>query len=196
LPNVSNISGGKLAHVDNFDAKAEVEDYIRTLSIKSSFFSPGSFMQNFISGYEPQPAEDGTYFIATCVSPLTQLPLLDPASGTGAYVGAIIADPERLEGRILSAGPKLYSFEDVAQAISKASGKTVKYIQVSEKVYRSYLPAKFGDTLVEMLLYYQDYGYFGPDMKERITWSAQWVKGHLTSLEEFLEENPLPSLEE
>jgi uncharacterized protein YbjT (DUF2867 family) len=41
---VDRITGGKYQHVEHFDSKAEVEDYIRALPIKSAFFAPGSFM--------------------------------------------------------------------------------------------------------------------------------------------------------
>jgi uncharacterized protein YbjT (DUF2867 family) len=39
------VSGGKYP-VGSYDSKAEVEDYIRTLPIKSAFFAPATFMQN------------------------------------------------------------------------------------------------------------------------------------------------------
>ncbi|KAG0081767.1 hypothetical protein BGZ93_002627, partial [Podila epicladia] len=38
--NTSKISGGKYTGIDHFEAKAEVEEYIRTLPIKSAFFAP------------------------------------------------------------------------------------------------------------------------------------------------------------
>jgi uncharacterized protein YbjT (DUF2867 family) len=47
LPHVSKISSGKYQKVDHFDAKAEVENYMRGLPIRSIFYCPGWFMQNF-----------------------------------------------------------------------------------------------------------------------------------------------------
>ena len=47
LPPVKEISGGKYTKVSIFDAKAKVEQYIRSLHIKCAFYSPGSFMENF-----------------------------------------------------------------------------------------------------------------------------------------------------
>jgi uncharacterized protein YbjT (DUF2867 family) len=43
------ISGEKLKNVQHFDDKAEIEQYIRSLLVRSAFFAPGSFMQNFPS---------------------------------------------------------------------------------------------------------------------------------------------------
>ena len=45
--NVTKNSHGNLTDVFHFDGKADIEAYIRTLLIKSAFFTPGSFMQNY-----------------------------------------------------------------------------------------------------------------------------------------------------
>lgn len=47
LPPVKEISGGKYTKVAPFDAKAKAEQHIRGLPIKSAFFSPGAFMENY-----------------------------------------------------------------------------------------------------------------------------------------------------
>lgn len=52
LPHISKITEGK-AGMRNFDGKAEVEKYIRTLDIKSMFFMPGWFMQNQVRVMKP-----------------------------------------------------------------------------------------------------------------------------------------------
>ncbi|SLM37320.1 NmrA-like domain [Lasallia pustulata] len=49
LPPAKEISGGKYTKVTPFDAKAKAEQYIRGLHIKSAFYSPGYFMENFQS---------------------------------------------------------------------------------------------------------------------------------------------------
>jgi len=54
LPNVTELSSGKLTTVYHFDSKAEVESYIRTLNIKSMFFLPAIFMQNHLTIFKPQ----------------------------------------------------------------------------------------------------------------------------------------------
>jgi uncharacterized protein YbjT (DUF2867 family) len=59
LFHIARVSGGKYDKGRHFDCKAEVEDYIRALPIKSAFFAPGSFMQNFGSNMKPR-ARQGT----------------------------------------------------------------------------------------------------------------------------------------
>jgi len=191
LPHVGKISNGKYRQVDHFDAKAEVEEYIRALPIKSAFFVPGSFMQNFGGMMAPHPIGDDTYAISNIVTPQTQLPLIEAAADSGKYVGAILAEPGKYEGKVLLAATSLHSFEDIVQTISKVTGKTVKYNQLPESVFRGFLPPTAADKLVEMLLYFQDFGYYGPQTKDLVEWTARNARGKLTTFEEYITKNPI-----
>jgi len=194
LPHVERISGGKYKKVAGFDAKAEVEDYIRTLPVKSAFFSPASFMQNFLKVMvpRPNPAEEGSYMIARLIKPTTRLPLIETSGDTGKYVGAILAEPEKYEGKVFCAATALYSMEEQARMISEKTGKKVVYKQISEEQMRSYVPVAYGETLIEMMKYQEEYGYYGADTEEKVRWAAENARGKVTTFEEFLSENPLP----
>lgn len=190
LPSVSKVSGGKYTKVTGFDAKAEVEEYIRTLPIRSAFFAPGSFMQNCQNVMAPRPAGGGAYMIARHVSGKTQLPLIDTVGDTGKYVGAILAEPDKYEGKTFCAASRLYSLDEVAQTIAKVSGKAVTYKQIPEEDFRMVLPP-WADMLIEMMLYQQDFGYYGPKSKELVAWAAENARGKVHTFEEYLRENPL-----
>lgn len=192
LSHVGNTSGGKYQRVTSFDGKAEVESYIRTLPIKSAFFAPGSFMQNHMAGgiLAPHPTGDGTYAISSIISPRSQFPLIEIAGDTGKYVGAILAEPEKYEGRVFCAATAIYTLEDIAATISKVTGKTVKYVQVPEDVLRKFVPPPGDDIIIEMLLYVQDFGYYGPQTQELTKWAADNALGKLTTLEDFIRKNP------
>ena len=191
LSNAGKISKGQLQKLDHFDVKAEIEDYIRTQPIKSAFFAPGSFMQNFGHFMGPRPAGDGTYAIAHFVKPETKLPLIDTVDDTGKYVGTILAEPEKYEGKVFSASTRLYSYSEIVETMSKASGKTVNYKQLPLNVWKSFLPAESADYLVDMFLWIQDYGYYGPQTEELVQWTAKQARGKLTTLEEYLVKCPL-----
>ena len=192
-PHAGNISGGKYA-VDLFDAKADAEQYIRGLPIKSAFFAPGSFMQNFGGTMAPRPAGDGTYAIANIHTPETKFPWIDVVGDTGKFIGAILAEPEKYEGKVLYASSSIHSLDEAAQIISKVTGKTVKYSQIPQNKYRGFLPPAVADSLLNMFLYIQDCGYYGPQTKEVVEWSARQARGRLSTLEEYLAKNP-PKLE-
>jgi len=192
LPWVTKISAGKYTKVEGFDAKAEVEEYIRQQPIRSAFFSPGSFMQNYHSVMKPRKMPDGTYSISRHISPNTQLPMIDTAGDAGKFVCAILAHSDKYEGKTFCAASKLYTMEEQAEILSKHTGKTVVYKQLPEDVYRSFLPDMgYTDILIQMMSYQQDFGYYGADTEKLIAWAVENARGRPSTFEEYLVKNPL-----
>ncbi|KAL6245996.1 hypothetical protein RBB50_007149 [Rhinocladiella similis] len=199
LPNVSVLSGGKYTKVTGFDAKADVEDYIKALPIKSAFFAPGSFMQNWQSLMGVHPSETpGEFVVSRHVGPEAKLPLIDIVGDTGKFVGAILAEPENYEGKTFCAATKLYSMLEMCEIMSKQSGKTVKYVQVPEEQYKAILTGAVGnyaEALIEMMSYQEEFGYYGPETEQLVQWAADHARGNVTTFEEYLEKNPIPALQ-
>ncbi|KAM0418961.1 hypothetical protein ACHAPT_012119 [Fusarium lateritium] len=194
LPSPNVISGGKYTKVAGFDDKFMVEEYIRSKTpLKSAFYSPGSFMQNYATIIRPQPGpdKDGSYVIARPLRPSTKLPLVDIAGDTGKFVAAILAEPDKFQGKIFSGAAKLYSMEEQAAIISAATGKIVKYIEVPQDVYRGFLPPSAQDELLQMMLYQQEFGYYGPRTEAEVAWSVENARGSPTTFEKYLSKTPL-----
>ncbi|KAL9094412.1 MAG: hypothetical protein Q9165_003262 [Trypethelium subeluteriae] len=195
LPPVKEISGGKYTKVHPFDAKAKAEQYIRGLPIKSAFYCPGSFMENFQSQsfLSPQQAPDGTWVMTRHASPKSQIPLIDASGDTGKFVGAILADPNKYEGKTFYAATAFYSLEDIAAVISKATGKTVVYKQISLEDFRNGLsfPDSLTDIFAEGFKYQEEFGYFGPDSKQLVAWAVENARGEPSTFEEYLEAYPI-----
>ncbi|KAI4231519.1 MAG: hypothetical protein L6R40_007713 [Gallowayella cf. fulva] len=118
LPHAGKMSGGKFKNMGHFDGKAETEQYIRTLPLRSAFIAPGSFMSNFHASMAPHPTGDGTYAFASFVERDVQMPLIDTAADTGKWVAAILADFPRYEGKVLCCSTALYTFGEMADAMS------------------------------------------------------------------------------
>ncbi|KAE8443655.1 hypothetical protein EG329_001513 [Mollisiaceae sp. DMI_Dod_QoI] len=192
LPPVKEISGGKYTKVTAFDAKAEAEKYIRGLPIKSAFYSPGGFMENFQSQtfLAPRKAPDGTWIMARHTSPKTQVPLIDAVGDTGKFIGAILAEPDKYEGKTFCAAQALYNMEEIAAAMSKATGKTVIYKQISIEEFKESLPFA-ADIFDEAFRYQDEFGYYGPDSEDLVAWAVANARGRLSTLEEYLEAHPL-----
>ncbi|KAF9915359.1 hypothetical protein BX616_006331 [Lobosporangium transversale] len=192
LHHAGDISEGKYHDLDIFNVKADIEKYIRSLPIKSAFFAPSMYYQNFYMFYlGPQPQDDGTFAIVNVASPQSVLPHFDVVGDTGKFVGAILAEPEKFEGKILCAAAELRTFDEIAEIISKATGKTVKYKQVAVDAYDSALPASHSKIFGYMIPYIEKYGYFGPEEKELVEWSTKSIHDRLTTLEEYLQKHPL-----
>ncbi|KAG0283515.1 hypothetical protein BGZ96_012089 [Linnemannia gamsii] len=190
LPATNKISGGVYT-VAAFDVKAETEQYIRGLPLDSAFFSPGSFMQNYLTMSAPYPVGDGTYAFSNVVSPQASFPLIDILGDTGKYVGAILAEPDKYEGKVFSAATQLHTLDEIAQAISKATGKVVKYKQMSIDDFKSRMPPIAANNVVLTMKYVEDFGYYGGNTVELVEWSAHNARGKLTTLEEFFVKNPV-----
>jgi uncharacterized protein YbjT (DUF2867 family) len=196
LPPVSEITGGKCTNITPFDAKAKAEQYIRGLPIKSAFVSLGSFMENFQSQpfLAPRKAADGTWVLARHVSSKTQFPLIDAVGDTGKFVGAILAEPDKYEGKTFCAAVKLYSIEEIVAILSKATGKTIVYKRVSVEEFKAGLamiPEALADIFVEGLSHQEEFGYFGPGGEQLVAWAAANARGRLSTLEDYLKAHPL-----
>ena len=195
LPPVKEITGNKYTKVTPFDAKAKAEQYIRGLHIKSAFYSPGYFMENLQSQpfLAPRHASDGTWILARHTSPKTQQPYIDASGDTGKFVGAILAEPDKYEGKTFCAAAALYSWEEIAAIISKATGKTVVYKQVPLEEFQKSFPfgPDIADIFIEAFGYQEEFGYWGPDSKKLVAWAAENARGRLSTLPEYLEKHPL-----
>jgi uncharacterized protein YbjT (DUF2867 family) len=192
LPSVQEISGGKYTKVAASDAKAKAERYIRGLPVKSAFYCPGSFMGNFATQkfMAPRDAGDGTWVMTRHTSPTTQLPLVDATEDSGKFVGAILADPGKYEGKPFFAATALYSLEEIVSIMSKATGKKIVYKQVSLEEFKHSLP--FGaDVFAEAYGFTEEFGYFGPGTEKLVACAVENARGRLSTLEEYFEAHPL-----
>ncbi|KAF2737646.1 NAD(P)-binding protein [Polyplosphaeria fusca] len=181
------ITAGKLAKAEHFDVKAEIEEYIRTLPVKSAFYAPGSFMQNFLGAMKPRPSpdNDGTYVLGDIFHDSTRVPLID-ITDTGKWIGAILAEPDKYNGAFFAAAQRLYSYGEIAQIMSSFTGKKVKHVQFPDEVHKGFLPETIRDWYFEMFLFIRDYGYYGKDMEKDVDWTAKQARGRLTTFDEFL----------
>ncbi len=159
--------------------------------MQSAFFAPGGFMQNFNSVSGPRPTDDGTYAITNIVSPTTRVPLIDTVGDTGKYVGAILASPEKYAGKVFSAATALYTYTEVCEIMSKVTGKNVVYKQLPKEVWGTFMPPGMAPSMVDMFVWVEEYGYFGPGTKEKVEWTVAQARGKLTGLEEYLRRCPL-----
>lgn len=185
------VSQGKRP-VPAFDSRGEVEAYIRALPVRSAFYAPGSFMQNLGGMMAPRAVgedQPGVYAIANTVPGDCVVPWIDVVADTGRVVGAILAAPDRFEGMRLCAASGWWTFDEVVAKLSEHTGRTVKYVAVSEEAFRGYLPPGARDPVVSMFKYIAEYGYYGPETKRLVTETIEMMPGKLTGLDEYIVAN-------
>lgn len=190
LPSMSQISGGKYKKGEHFDSKYEVEQYIRSKPIKSAFFAPGCFMENFHNILSPRLTGD-KYTLTATLKPDTKVPYIDVEDDAGKYVSAILKNPNQFEGKILCSATELLTMSQVVEIISKRTGKEVVYNQIPTDALRGFLTPYQADDLCDMFDYFNDFGYYGPDTASLVHECSESVKQPLTTLSQYLELHPL-----
>lgn len=170
--------------VDHFDSKAEIEDYIRKSPIRSSFFAPAIFMQNLRTSMAPLPQEDGTYAITNIVHPNTPMAFLD-IDDIGKYVAVLLHTLGDSDEKLLCCADGFYSFQQLADIISRVSGKEVRYVQVEEEDFARCMPPVTASYMCPMLRFFDQVGYFGPDTHRLVLEGRKCVSTDLTTFEEF-----------
>ena len=185
------LSGGALS-VDSFESKVAIEAYLRGLPLRTGLFAPGGFMPNLLGMSRPQPAGDGTFRMANVQRPDAPTPWIDIAADTGKFVGAMLADPEKYDGKFFAASSCFSSFAETARILSERTGKTVNYVQLPEEQFKKFMPPNAAETVTNMFKWIDQYRYYGPNEDEDVKWAMAQARGKLTtSLEDFLERNPL-----
>lgn len=119
------------------------------------------------------------------------MPLIDTASDSGKYVGAMLASPDKYSGKVFSAATGLYSYQEIVDTMSKVTGKKIEYSQVPKEVFQGFLPPNMAPFLVDMFEWIKDYGYYGKGTAEQVEWTSKQARGKLTTFEEYLKKFPL-----
>ncbi|KAL4779791.1 hypothetical protein BJX76DRAFT_364947 [Aspergillus varians] len=176
--------------VDQFDSKAEIEEYVRGLpfAIGSAFVAPGMFMQNLTGVMAPRQGEDGSWVIAGVNDPEAQIPMFDAVGDSGAYLVPVLEDVGGSKGRVVYAASGMYSFAEIARIIGRVSGEDVKYVQLPYDVYQGFMHEDQGARMVAMMRFFDNPGYYGPGTGEKVAETRELVKasgGKLASFEEF-----------
>jgi len=123
--------------VPHFDAKGESNHFFTDSGVPTTLFNTSFYWDNLIYfGMGPTPGEDGTLAITF---PLGDKKLAGIAAGDigGCAYGVFAAGDEFIGKTVSIAGGHL-SGQEMADGLSKALGKEVRYNAVSPDVYRSF----------------------------------------------------------
>ncbi|KAL8989027.1 MAG: hypothetical protein Q9169_008454 [Polycauliona sp. 2 TL-2023] len=186
LPNVTEMSNGKLTGVKHFDSKAKVETYIRTLPLKSAFFMPAMYMQMFTHMFKPKPNDKGELIFSVTWS--GQSPAID-ITDTGKFIVPALLDPDKYNGKRFTAATAFYTPAEMVEAWKKVTGKDVKLSQASGDAWGPNFPPELLEMLKEAAGLIEDYKYYGPTGQEDLDWTLAQMDDPATTWEEFVEKN-------
>ena len=137
-------------------AHRAVEREIERSGIAWTFLRPNGFMQNFTTHKAAGIRDRGIIADATGDS---RWSIVDARDVGAVAARALIADGH--EGRAYAlSGPEALSQPEMAQRISTAIGKPVRYVDLPDAEYRKIqiehgVPAAYADALVDLNVYYR-----------------------------------------
>ncbi|PVI00326.1 NAD(P)-binding protein [Periconia macrospinosa] len=167
----------------NFDSKADVEEYIRSLSIKAAFYRPGWFMQNHLTFSKPVEEEErgggGQGDRGRCEAH-TLVPLVDNED-IGKYLQPFLDDvEEKYDGVGLTACSAFVTPVHMCEVWSRVTGKVVKFEKEGGDGggVTGGGGARGGDG---------DSWYYGEGSRKAMEWTLAQMEEKTTSWEEFVE---------
>lgn len=123
--------------VPHFDAKGEANRFFTELGVPTTFLLTSFYWDNMISfGSEPKRGPDGT-LVLTFPMGDKRLPGI-AAEDIGKCAYGIFKKGEAYIGKTVGIAGEHLTGEEMAAALSKALGETVRYNDVSPETYRSF----------------------------------------------------------
>ncbi|MCJ1357649.1 MAG: hypothetical protein MMC33_007645 [Icmadophila ericetorum] len=196
LIHVKRLTKGVLSEVHHFDAKAEVQDYITSLSIPATFFQAAFFMSNIPGGMmRPDPTTGAWTFALPIPTNKPSFPLIDTKADTGKFVKGILLNREKVLGKEVYAGVDYYSMDEIVATFKEVypeAGKNATAKQISHEEYKTVLgyagmPVSVHEEMLQNLRLMDEYGYWGgADLK----WSQEIAGEKLTTWKEYVQKEP------
>ncbi|KAG9001756.1 hypothetical protein FRB94_013688 [Tulasnella sp. JGI-2019a] len=139
LESMIKVSNGKYKHVYHFDGKAEVTEYAKAVGTPAvADVQAGWYMSNFAgeSFGLVKKQEDGSYAIITPADPNSTVPLIDAARDYGLFVRKVIESPTHEPFTAVYAHSEVMTQSELAKQFSEGTGKTIKFVQISEDRFK------------------------------------------------------------
>lgn len=167
LENVNKITGGK-KFAPHFTDKANIEEYIRTLPIASSFIYMAFFYTNLMEFYTPRIKGD-TLVFPVYLPKNFRAPFVDPLTATGPAVLEILSNPDQYAGKSLPVIGDIISPQEMVDTFVRVTGRKAVYSSAfTRSDFLDHFPGfSSNELLVNEVLgmaeYAVDYGYFSKD---------------------------------
>lgn len=175
LPDVKAISNDRY-HVPHFTDKAAVDRFVRDAKFKYYTFVEAPFyFQNLAGMLSPQLQEDGSKAWTLPIDPSKRVIHMADINDLGKVVAGAFEKPEKAgNGARLSLAAGMFSFNDVLNTL-KNQGHNVKFNQVSPDEFAGYFEG--AREFSEMLGYFSEYTYMGPDGAKHIAKANEVATG-------------------
>ncbi|MFE4357885.1 NmrA/HSCARG family protein [Kitasatospora sp. NPDC056800] len=136
--------------IPHFDSKHRIEQHLAGLGLPWTVLGPAAFMENYANDWTLQSLRDGVFHLP--MPPGVPLPVI-AADTIGTFAAHVLARPDAYAGRRIDIASQWRTGEQIAAAISAASGRPIRFEQVPLSVV-----AAHSEDLATMFRYLQDPG--------------------------------------
>jgi uncharacterized protein YbjT (DUF2867 family) len=165
----------------------KVEDKLKASKLAHTILRPNSFLQNIVAFYAPSIRAQGAFYAAMGNAKLSFVDVRD----VGGAAAKILAAPETHAGKTYELnGPEAFSYNEVTQHISQATGQEAKFVDIPEEAQRKAMldmgmPEWQVTALLDLQQYYSKLGKGG-----EVTDTLPKLLGRAPiTLDRFLQEN-------
>jgi len=183
LANVEKVSDQSI-DVPHFTLKAKAFEHLKTLGFDYiTAVEPAAYYSNWFTFFKPEEADDGT-LVWTWPGEGKPVSQFDVITGTGPSVLAAAKDPEKYNGRNILLEADLLSPAEIVESISKTLGKQGRVVYADPDEFSLRFPG--AHELAEMVKWFNEFGYYGPETDERKHGSGKEISD-LLSFDEWLQ---------
>ena len=191
LPNCQQISNGKY-EVIHFTGKALVDAEVKAAGFTyCTFVEAPLYFQNFLDLMAPQPLGDGQTGWTIPMNPDSKTVHIGDPTEMGRLVARALEQPDSYgQGQYLSQASETTSWQEMVDTLN-AQGHNFAVKQVPNEVYDSF-PFPGAQELREMMNYFEEYTYFGPDAEQKIALAHTLCPEGFTTFAEWASRNMKP----
>ncbi|MGO8931534.1 MAG: NmrA/HSCARG family protein [Limisphaerales bacterium] len=147
----SVVSADRHTGLPHFESKWQIEQYIGQGGLSHTILRPAFFMQNWYS-YMREPILNGT--LPLPLNPQTTLQQISVAD-IGAFAALAFQNPSKWHGKTIELAGEELTVVRVAELLTRAVGRPVRYIQVPWEQFRR----SAGQEMTKMYRWFNDVGY-------------------------------------
>jgi uncharacterized protein YbjT (DUF2867 family) len=164
----------------------KVEDKLKASGVKYTIVRPNSFMQNLLTSAAPTLRTQGAFYAAMGNAKMSVIDVRDIA----AVAAKVLSEPQAHAGKTYELnGPEALNNAEVAEKISRVTGRRVQYVDIPESAQRkAMLEQGMPEWLVTALLELQQYFTIAGKGGEVTDVLPRLLGRAPRTLEQFLEE--------
>jgi len=147
-------SADQATGIPHFESKFKVEEHLRSSGLRYTILRPVFFMENWLrmSGYWGEPIRNG--LVQQPLSPMATMQMV-AVDDIGAFASLAFEHPDKWENRTFSLAGDELSMQQIADALSRATARDVKYVRVSWDQFEKVM----GKEMTVMYHWFEERGY-------------------------------------